>query len=628
MQKIPVQVVTPLIEMFGMCPTTNETMCVDTVHANILNGLKRGYIIDTSAANEYYAAFVDSIDMQYNNTFYKTWNDVIKKDRFNIYIDQMTHYICSTHPFLNYECKPNNYNGELDEPNWAEYTSIVSCSFEDLYEQCMGMLTASIALKSSTIKSLVNYIIEYAKIVNKPVIVDNITNREAMTLICDALNILPVDGAKLFSYIVYKATGETMIVKNRDLRHKIRNNTDASDIIFRNCKESQLKALASVYNRYKQLFIAFKSKSSRTVINKIGRLSKTYHKPMIRGFWETCVNMDEDTLTKQLSTQCQKASNFKLLQVMQMIRERTLMIADEKTVNAMYVVRNGKVFIKEYAGDKSNFYKMFLIYSACKTQLLNNLSKKKCTVKFPTGYSLTCPTSEKNFIGDLPMGTSCQLGKSSVVGIYWRNEWGTHDFDLSYIDVLGNKIGWNSDWYSDYSDSKHVIYSGDIIDAPNGANELMYFSNDNIPNGIVYVNRYSGDNGSKYRMFFGTECFKNIDNVDMHNYMMDPNNIQLEAEIVQGESSQQFVGVIIDGRFHFYNLSCGNSRVSSALFRKNNGHNKSINPDDIVDIYRRKTNSMIALKDVLIEAGFEEVDDNAEIDLTQLNRATLIDLFK
>ena len=623
MQKIPVQVVTPLIEMFGMCPTTNETMSMDTMYVNILNGLKKGYIVDASGANEYYAAFIDSIDMQYNNTFYKTWSDVIEKDRFSIYIAQMTHYIIATHPFLNCECKPNAYNSETDEPDWTEYTSIASCSFEDLYKQCMSMLTTNVALKSSTVKTLVNYIIEYTKVVNKPVIVDNIKNREAMTLLCDALNILPVDGLKLLSYIVYRTTGETMIVKNRDLRHKIRNNTDVSDIIFRSCKESQLKALASVYNRYKELFIAFKSKSSRTIINKIGRLSKTYHKPMIRGFWETCINMDEDTLANQLPMQCQKASNFKLIQVMQMIRERALMIADENTVNAMYVVRNGKVFIKEYASGQSNFYKMFLIYSKCKEQLLCNLAKKKCTVKFPAGYSLTCPTSEKNFIGDLPMGTSCQLGESSVVGIYWKNEWGTRDFDLSYVDVMGNKIGWDSNWYSG---DKHVIYSGDIIDAPNGANELVYFSNDNVPNGIIYVNRYRGVSGSKYRMFFGTECFENINNADMNTYMIDRNKVQLEAEIVQGESAQQFVGVIIDGRFHFYNLSCGNSRVSNAL--RNIGHNKTVNPDDIVNIYRRKTNSMIALKDVLLEAGFEEVDDNAELDLTQLNRATLLDLFK
>ena len=94
------------------------------------------------------------------------------------------------------------------------------------------------------------------------------------------------------------------------------------------------------------------------------------------------------------------------------------------------------------------------------------------------------------------MGTNCILGKNSVVGIYWRNDWGSRDFDLSFTDVFNNKIAWNSAYYSD---NKSVIYSGDITNAPDGANEIIYFKDDNVPNGIVSINRYSGEAGSEWR---------------------------------------------------------------------------------------------------------------------------------
>ena len=80
-------------------------------------------------------------------------------------------------------------------------------------------------------------------------------------------------------------------------------------------------------------------------------------------------------------------------------------------------------------------------------------------VKFPSQYVLTCPTSEKNFIGNFPMGTHVSMGPNSVMGIYWRNDWGTRYFDLSFISIYNTKIGWNSSFYDE---QQNVIYSGDM----------------------------------------------------------------------------------------------------------------------------------------------------------------------
>jgi hypothetical protein len=418
-----------------------------------------------------------------------------------------------------------------------------------------------------------------------------------------------------------------MIVKNRETRKHIRRTAGNVDKLFMTLNEDQKIALAGVYNRYKELFIAFKTQFSRSTINKIGHLSKKYHKPMKRGFWETVLSTPPTVhQVRMWSVEAEKATNYKLIQVMQSIRERLLLAAQEG--DNMYVVRNGKVFVKEnnYQALDTRYYWWEELYDLLKEQLVKNLSTKACKVKFPTDYTLVCPTSEKNFIGDVPMGTSCALGKDSVFGIYWQNDWGTKDFDLSFQDVRGCRIGWNSDYYND---EKNVIFSGDITNAPNGANEVLRFTGDNIPDGVVYVNRYRGDAGSKYRIFFGTANGEEYNKMSF-NYgycMVDPNKVSLEAEIQQGEASQEMVGLVMDGKFVFYSLSSSSGQIATAISRRDTQSTLAESMDESVKILRRKTNVFLPLKDILIEAGFKEVKKDYDLDLTQLSRDTLINLF-
>jgi hypothetical protein len=502
------------------------------------------------------------------------------------------------------------------------------------------MLQSGIALKSETVSVLTDYVITFAKCQNMPVDVDSIKNREALVIICDALGVMPKDGAKLFAHIIYKITGDTMIVKNRDMRNRIKLRMKSIHNyreIWKSLDEAQLIALASVYNRYKEIFLSFKDKNDTVmnrIINKIGHLSKKHHKPMKRGFWETVLNSHVDEVV--LRSEASKATNFKLLQVMQSIRERLLMAYDN-TPN-MILVRNGKIFIKDntYSPECAKFFDWETKYNVCCEQLISNLSKNACKVKLPEKYVLTCPTSEKNFIGDFPMGTYCQMGENSVVGIYWRNDWGTRDFDLSFNDVHGNRIGWNSGYYNE---DQSVIYSGDITNAPNGANEVLHFrgtASHPIPNGVVNINRYNGESGSKYKVFFGTDDWANVNKADKHNgnYMVDPNNLQLEATMKSDEMSQQTIGMVVDSKFYFYSLSCGYAPVTMAIRHKNgeskfrySGESYKESANELIDIVTRKLYSMIALEQILQLAGFEFVTEDADVDLTIPDRSKLIELF-
>lgn len=633
--------VAPLVKMFNMCPASDTSLNKLDI---IVNGLSKGYIIPLECANEYAAVFLDSVDMQYNSTFYKTWKDVTDKTRYELLLDQVLHYM-STYG-TNFTAD-NKYvpNVNPTEPAWNTYKTIAVCSFDELYDKCMSMLVAGIALKSDTVQYLTDYIIEYAKLYNREVVVDAIKNREALVIICDALNILPKSGNKLFAHIVYKTTGKTLIIKNREMRKAIRNNLDNSVELFKSLNEDQKIALAGVFNRYKQLFVAFKSKETSRIINKISHLSKKYHKPMVRGFWENCLSMDYIHVMNRIPEELEKATNFKLLQVMQSIRERLLQITDGG--ESLYIIRNGSIFVKsnEYPIISAKYTAWENIYNACHKQLVKNLSAKKCKVKFPEYYNLTCPTSEKNFIGDFPMGTYCTLGKESVIGIYWRNDWGTRDFDLSFENLNGERISWNSDYTSK---DRKVIYSGDMTDATTGANEAILFNSEEIIPGIVNINRYFGQPGSKYRLFFGTKTYDEFINAMDNRYrgdtltsehMIDPNKLQFEADMQQGEASHTMIGAVLNNKFVFFDLACGYERVASSIRIKNTKSGKynsrsfrdleeikKLSTNEVVKILSRKVNSLISLKDILLEAGFKE-SDKPDLDLTTVNRDTLIELF-
>ena len=126
----------------------------------------------------------------------------------------------------------------------------------------MDMICSGIALKSISVNAITNYIIEYVKFTGIDVYVDDIKNREALVILCDALGILPNNGQKLFAHIVYKTTGETMIVKNRTTRNAIKLRHVISDKLFAQLNDTQMVALAEIFNRYKPLFLAFKNKNT------------------------------------------------------------------------------------------------------------------------------------------------------------------------------------------------------------------------------------------------------------------------------------------------------------------------------------------------------------------------------
>ena len=621
-----------LIEMFNACPfgdKLNGVSSAEDLMDIMKDGIKRGYLVHPACDASHISHFLATRDMQYNSTFYKTWNDVTNKSRFELFVDQVLHYMTTYGTDFTEEAYLPNVNPE--EPAWNTYKMISPITYDDLYIKCLGMLQAGIALKSETVKVLTDYIITYARMNDIDTNIDSIKNREAMVILCDALGLLPRNGDRLFAHIIYKTTGQTMIIKNRDTRNRIqmKMNYGGDEIrnMWRALNDGQMIALAGIYNRYKELFLSYKNHRDpmmNKIINKIGHLSKKHHKPMTRGFWETLL-VKETYNPVEVAEKAKTATNFKLIQVMQSIRERFLLAAGMG--DNLYIVRNGKIFMKEnnYSVVNSKYFNWEEIYQILKDQLIDNLSKKACTVRFSDKFNLACPTSEKNFIGDVPMGSFATLDNEGVFGIYWKNEWGTRDFDLSYNDINGNRIGWNSSYYNT---DQNIIYSGDITNAPDGANELMKFKN-GCPDGIIYVNRYNGEQNSKFKLFFGKDDAKNVNRCKLSGsyYMVDPNKVILETMVTQTDAAEMMLGVILDNKVHFVTLSCGYTQVAQATRRLTN--NRKADTEGLTQMLKRKAMAMIDLKEILLAAGFTEPkkDETPEIDFTTLDRSTLIELF-
>lgn len=561
--------------------------------------LKRGFILNPQVFGEDVRAFIESETIHPNSTFYKTWEDVVSKDRLELFLDQIRHY-ASTYG-TGYTGEPYIPEGLTEVPDFESYTYIDVISEQELFKRCLGMLQAGIALKSDTVQLLCEAVLEGVSKGIGTVDVDSIRNREALVVLCKALGRRPSDPVALFRYIVYAATGETLLIRSAEQIGKIKVAAEAFD--FNSLTQEELEKLASIFYRFKPQMLAFRGAEgslNRVVINRLRRMAPRFHKPLAKGFWETLLSARPPL--SEVQDRLPSATSFKLVALLQTVRERLLTLDENKPLQ-MYVVRNGKVFVAKAPEVKDTEY-LTALQDELRKALVDRLAPKACGVRFPEELLLCCPSSEKNFLGNLPFGSSYPMKGHNFFGIYWRNEWGTYDFDISFVDWTGSKVGWNADF-----NTGTTVYSGDLTTAEPEASEIIYCK-DICPNGTILCNRYNGAPGSRFRFFFGQE-----DIVDLKaGYMVRPDSIAVSEELTS-DSMEKMLGIVCGGRAYLMDLRTGESRVSGGA-----------EPGQKERILARKALAFINLKELLLQAGFYE-SDMPDLDLTSLDKDTLITLF-
>ena len=608
-----------LIKFFKAATTTSRR--VDDPEALQTEALKRGFIINPAVLNEDVAAFIKTEAIDQNSTFYKSWEDVVSKDRWELFLDQVAHY--STTYGTDYQLDGNGYvpNDGAEAPDFHKFTLIGTISEDELYSRCKGLVSSGIALNPVTVKAVCEAIVVYLK--SHPFAdfsIDSVRNREALSVLASKLGIRPSDPVALLRYIVYESTGMSLLIKNKDLVRRIHQTANQFD--FNKLTVAEQDTLASVFYRFKDLFLAFRThetklydtekkemvtepSASRKVINQIRRKAEKLHKPLKPGFWETVLSRERPV--EEISRRLESVNAFKTVSLLQAVRERLIMM--DFPSKRMFIIRNGKTFVAplqegSFAGMRDYYTSLATLFE---NRLIALLSPKACPVKFPDNITLACPSSEKNFIGNYPFGSWYPLSGHNFFGIYWRNEWGTHDFDLSFVHLGGEKVGWNSSY-----NSGHAVYSGDMTNADPEASEILYCKG-TCDDGIVFCNRYNGEQGSRFRFFFGQEEIVEL----TRGYMADPNNMVVNEELTS-DLRQSMIAAVSGGKIFLMSLAVGESRVSSGM----DAADKSL-------IIARKAGCFVDLKTLLLKAGFTEASeyDMPGLDLTDLRKDTLIKLF-
>jgi len=471
-----------------------------------------------------------------NKTFHKSWAKIKNSSRFELFVEQILHYL-STYG--------SDFRDEIYIPDEVlnvpdlklVYKVIRGYSKEEITDKCLSLLKSGISLKEETINEVLSVLVEeldYSFTGD-----ERIKNKEAIVKIADLYGVLPKDTMEFFRYIIYRATGQSLLIKSNDLITKIKDGNYNPSVQF---NKFGLEELATIFNRFKPLFLAFKPKCGKT-INKIAKLSKKFHKPLVVNSLNTATSklMGEDD--KHWLDNATPYALFKALSACY-----TRVNGQESFV---YRIRNGKSWAMENKNTDVNKANLDFILNYLKGRF--NLSEKKFYL--PTDIKFALPTSEKMFVGNIPTGTRF-YGRKLAVGIYWRDAWGARDLDLSGLTLDGDKVGWNAGYNLD---GGHLMYSGDITSAPDGAVEYLYANKGLTKSVLIQNNVYSGDNECEYKIIIG------IGDKVSKDYMMNPNNLFAEIKC-KSVQKQTILGIFTPKKigqcFVLLNFGAGHVRVS------------------------------------------------------------------
>lgn len=578
------------IKLFGKALNTKS---LSPVEVNKLAASK-GYVVHPDCCNFRVVDFLHSLPNNYNTTFYQSVKDVVSMSRFELFIDQIIHY-ASTYgtdysgtPYI-----PNPEFGVIDIPtiSFEDCKVIAPITVEEISEKICQLLYSGIALKGQTIEGIFELIHEFDITVD----IDLVKNIESKMHLYKRLGQLPTSPEEMVRYLVFLHTGKTLVIKNSMSLNCITSNPMPIESLV---VSFGAERLSSVFFRYKSLFLAMKCDENKVIINKLRRLADKYHKPFITGFWETVLS--KPVALMDFISKLPDLSNFKKIRLIKAMDERRSAMK-----NKLYIIRNGKTHLEPVAPRKTAHYE--LLHSLLHSDLVDSLSKKACKIKLPKEIRLAIPSSEKTFVGNIPLGSYIMSSRENAVfGIVWKGEDGAQDLDLAYMQLDGQRIGWNSGYYSERQD---IVYSGDMTSANPEACEYM-FCNQGLDNGIITVNAYNANDNSKFTFFVG----QTDDDFRVSQNTPSEDIIKFKAEMhVTGESS---VGFCIDGRIYFCDLNTGNSKVSSF-----NG--KTL---QTIQYFIDTKDTFLYWDDVLTAAGFEITDTDYEIDLSNGDIAQMISL--
>lgn len=508
-----------------------------------------GVIIEPSAsyAKDTIVAFLRAKKMtgvELNATFHKSWATIQNSSRVELFLHQLMHYMTTygTGHSSSFVYVPDE---ELEVPANITFTVIRGWTREEFVTATLNLLKSGVALKSETITAIMEVLDIFSYEFTGAEVVKN---KEALCLLCKRYGTFPTDPTEFIRYLVFLATDKTLLIKNKATYKAIADMTTRQRAaVIGALNDVNPSVLAAVFNRFKPILLAFKKelcdpRVSR-VINQISKSSKTNHVPMS---YNILNNVGSCTLEELLVEydNLMNANFFQLARAIQFLKQN--MTSSAK----VYQIRNGSCHVKRGK-------KLDSLSSHGKITFLCNILKVKYSfegvkVFIPDGVFYALPTSEKLFVGNVPFGSKF-VSNNVALGVFWKNEGGARDIDLSAISLEG-KVGWNASY-----NSGGLLYSGDMTNADPCATEYMYAKDSLRTDQLVFTNIFSGEANAKFSIVVGKGS--DID----RKYMMDPNEVWLNAATASIKK-EGIIGMLTrDGDKNaaiIFNLGFGKNAVS------------------------------------------------------------------
>jgi len=453
-------------------------------------------------------------------------------DPFTLITKQIMHYI----EVYGLD-SPGLFNLEVDGKQLATLTYIKAIDTDELKVLINNIVTANApatdipALKALITAFKFNYDINEVK------------NNELRVALYDIDRDVFSSGDDAVRFIVLAATEDPMLIKSKAVLAalKEKNGSPLSQTVFVRALTLHQDQLAAVFNRHKDILLSIKDEYTTKIINRIARLSKKKHVPVT------------PALNKTFIARYFAGEFAAVLKVLERISVRDklkfLTLLEYKKLGLTYdtfIIRNGKVWnaTERKVIESTRVEDLIEVILQSLSRDLKSLASKNILLDPVVDYGL--PVSRKQATGHLPFGTTVTVEGGVSAGIYWHNEGGARDLDLSTIDHLGNRTGWGR--MSGYT-RDDVVFSGDVTSAPNGATEFFTFKKLNFTGGLL-VNIFSGEVGSKAELVVGKPSAKE---------WQDRTYVREKLELL---SKETIIGFVREDKFVIYSGRLGNSHIS------------------------------------------------------------------
>jgi len=475
--------------------------------------------------------------------------------------------------------------------------------------------------------------------------INDVKNKELKCKLYIELGTVPENNVEFLRVLVYKMTESALLIQDRKTIDMLKEDKfDVWKIQFFKAYDENYgyENLAKIFLRFKNLFLACKgSKQMNKIINKLRKLAIDNHVPMKQDYLNNVTSLIKTSRGKiditRLISELEKCNLFRVVRLL-----NSLVYAGKEHSVELYKIRNGKMWVKEKEVEEGNVNvrKAFnqvaiLIKQYIVSQLRVNVNGKK--VYYPANIDYALPTSQKNFIGNVPLGTTVTVNEGSLlVGVNWKNFEGGGDgnrvdLDLSLVSTSG-KIGWDGDYRNS---ALGTLFSGDVTDAKgeNGATEIFKIDNSNNESMayILNLNYYNASNTDSrkvpYKLFVCIDNGKMVE--DNKNYMIDPNQVvSCSNHEIGYEGKQCMLGFAhkVGSKMQFvFTESVTGNRITAY----SGGDRNTLIIDYMKTYY--KDNEQYMLKAMLQDAGVEFVEKSEECDINlsmeSLEVDTILDLF-